>query len=138
MIRKARNRRYSNATILRARKPEAHPVAPSVDVSAYEAQIVRRDGRIKEPKLQVAEAARTAEATEMLKSQIKGLKAQGEPDRIEFELRLAGARNVKAVRAILDVRGGDVSALKEAGAVVRRFTMQLHSKQAWLIAANNQ
>ena len=42
------------------------------------------------------------------------LKAQGESDRIDFKLQLAGVRNVKAARAILADHGGDVDALKEA------------------------
>lgn len=73
-----------------------------VDVSAYEAQIAERAGRIAELEAQVAEAAKTAEATEQLKSQIEELKRQGESDRLDFELQLAGCRNVKAARAVLD------------------------------------
>lgn len=46
--------------------------------------------------------------------QIAELKAQGESDRIDFKLQLAGVRNVKAARAILADHGGDVDALKEA------------------------
>ena len=99
----------------RTQEPQAQPVdAGGVDASTYEAQIAERDSRIKELEAQVAEAAKTAEATEALKSKIEELKAQGESDRIEFELRLAGVRNVKAARAILDEHGGDVAALKEA------------------------
>ncbi|MBQ9003613.1 MAG: hypothetical protein IJ087_17340 [Eggerthellaceae bacterium] len=98
----------------RAQEPQEKPVDVGADASAYEAQIAERDSRIKELEAQVAEAAKTAEATETLKSQIEELKAQGESDRIEFELRLAGVRNVKAARAILDEHGGDVAALKEA------------------------
>ena len=90
------------------------PVASSVEVSAYEPQIAERDGRIAELEAQVAEAAKTAEATEALKSQIEELRKQGESDRLDFELRLAGARNVKAARAILDEHGGDAAALKDA------------------------
>ena len=93
---------------------EAQPIASEADVSAFEAQIAERDTRIAELEAQVAEAAKTAEATEQLKSQIAELKAQGESDRVDFELRLAGVRNVKAARAVLDEHGGDVSALKEA------------------------
>ena len=33
---------------------------------------------------------------------------------MEFELRLAGVRNVKAAKAILSDHGGDVAALKDA------------------------
>lgn len=42
-----------------------------VDISAYEAQIAERDCRIAELETQVAEAAKTAEATDQLKSQIE-------------------------------------------------------------------
>ena len=94
--------------------PQEKPVVADVDASAYEAQIAERDGRIAELEAQVAEAAKTVEATEALKSQIEELKKQGESDRLDFELRLAGVRNVRAARAILDEHGGDVSALKEA------------------------
>ena len=95
-------------------KQEAQPIASKVDVSAFEAQIAGRDTRIAELEAQVAEAAKTAEATEQLKSQIEELKAQGESDRVDFELKLAGVRNVKVARAVLDEHGGDVTALKEA------------------------
>ena len=96
------------------KEPEAQSVAANVDASTYEAQITERDERIKALEAQVAEAAKTAEATAPLKSQIEELKAQGESDRLDFELRRAGVRNVKAARAILKEHGGDVSALKEA------------------------
>lgn len=42
------------------------------------------------------------------------LRRQGEEQRIGFELQMAGCRSVKAARALLDDRGGDVAALKEA------------------------
>ena len=98
----------------RPKEPEAQPVVADVDVSAYEAQIAERDERIKALEAQVAEAAKTAETAEQLKSQFEELRAQGESDRIEFELKLAGCRNVKAARAVLEDHGGDVWALKEA------------------------
>ena len=46
--------------------------------------------------------------------QIAELKAQGESDRIDFKLQLAGVRNVKAARALLSDHGNDVDKLKEA------------------------
>lgn len=45
---------------------------------------------------------------------IAELEVQGEDQRVEFELRLAGVRNVKAARAVLDDHGGDINKLKEA------------------------
>ena len=98
----------------RPKEPETQSIASEVESSAYEAQIAERDARIVELEAQVAEAAKTAEATEQLKSKIEELKAQGESERLEFKLKLAGCRNVKAARAVLEDHGGDVSALKEA------------------------
>lgn len=63
---------------------QTQPVAAGMDAPAYEVQIAERDNRIKELEAQVTEAAKTAEATEALKSQIEELKTQGESDRIEF------------------------------------------------------
>ncbi len=73
-----------------------------------------RDSRIAELEGQVAEAAKSAEAAEGLRAEIAALKEQGESDRIDFALQLAGCRNVKAARAVLDDHGGDIDALKAA------------------------
>ena len=80
----------------------------------WQSAIKERDGRIAELEAQVAEAAKSAEAADALRGEIAELKAQGEDQRVEFELKLAGCRNVKAARAVLEDHGGDVSALKEA------------------------
>lgn len=80
----------------------------------YSAAIAERDVRISELEAAVAEASRTAEAAEALRGQIEELRREGEEQRTEFELRLAGARNVKAARALLDEHGGDVTELKGA------------------------
>ncbi len=53
----------------------------------------------------MAEAAKNAETAE--------LKAQGESNRIDFRLQLAGVRSVKAARALLGDHGNDVDKLKE-------------------------
>lgn len=80
----------------------------------YSAAIAERDARISELEAAVAEASRTAEAAEALRAEIDELRRQGDEQRTDFELRLAGARSVRAARALLDERGGDVAALKEA------------------------
>ena len=82
--------------------------------AAYEAQLAERDKRIEELEAQIADAAKTAEAAEALKGEIAELKKQGADERIEFSLMLAGCRNVKAAKAVLDDHGGDVEALKAA------------------------
>ena len=88
--------------------------AISVDAQAYEAQLAERDSRIAELEGQVAEAAKSAEAADGLRAEIAALKEQGESDRIDFKLQLAGCRSVKAARAVLEDHGGDIDALKEA------------------------
>lgn len=80
----------------------------------WEKAVVERDERVAALEAQVAKAAKNAETSERLRSEIAELKAQGESDRIDFKLQLAGVRNAKAARAILADHGGDVDALKEA------------------------
>lgn len=77
-----------------------------VETPDYEKQIAERDKKIASLEAQVAEAAKNAEAAE--------LKAQGESDRIDFKLQLAGVRNVKSARALLSDHGNDADKLKEA------------------------
>ena len=80
----------------------------------YEKQLAERDSRIAELEAQIAEAAKSAEAADGLRAEIAALKEQGESDRIDFKLQLAGCRNVKAARAVLADHGGDVEKLKAA------------------------
>lgn len=80
----------------------------------YEKQIAERDEMIASLEAQVAEAAKNAETAEQLRGEIAELKAQGESDRIDFKLQLAGVRNVKAARALLGDHDNDVDKLKEA------------------------
>ena len=88
----------------------------------WEKAVSERDERIAALEAQVAEAAKNAETAERLRGEMvyvdrahaAELKAQGESDRIDFKLQLAGVRNVKAARAILADHGGDIDALKAA------------------------
>ena len=89
--------------------------AAATDAGAdYEALLAERDARIVELEGAIAEAAKSAEAAEALRAEMDELRRQGEEQRVEFELTMAGARNVRAARALLDEHGGDVSKLKEA------------------------
>ena len=85
-----------------------------VETPDYEKQIAERDEKIASLEAQVAEAAKNAETAEQLRGEIAELKAQGESDRIDFKLQLAGVRNVKAARALLSDHANDVDKLKEA------------------------
>ena len=87
---------------------------PQVSGTDWEKAVAERDEKIAALEAQVAEVAKNAETAEQLRGEIAELKAQGESDRIDFRLQLAGVRNVKAARAILTDHGGDVDALKEA------------------------
>ncbi len=87
---------------------------PQVSGKDWEKAIAERDERIAELVQQVADAAKNIETAEQLRGEIAELKAQSESDRIDFQLQLAGVRNVKAARAVLADHGGDVDALKEA------------------------
>ncbi len=80
----------------------------------WEKAVAERDEKIAALEAQVAEAAKNAETAEQLRGEIAELKAQGESDRIDIKLQLAGVRNVKAARALLDDHGGDVDSLKTA------------------------
>jgi len=87
---------------------------PQVSGIDWEKAVAERDEKIAALEAQVAEAAKNVETAERLRGEIAELKAQGESDRIDFKLQLAGVRNVKAARAVLGDHGGDVDALKEA------------------------
>lgn len=87
---------------------------PQVSGTDWEKAVAERDEMIAALEAQVAEAAKNAEATEQLRCEIAELKAQGESDRIDFRLQLAGVRNVKAARAVLADHGNDIDKLKES------------------------
>lgn len=80
----------------------------------FERQLAERDAEISALRAQVAEAAKTAEATDALNARIQELEAKAATERVDFELRLAGCRSTRAARALLDDHKGDVGALKEA------------------------
>ena len=91
---------------------QAQEEQPQVSGVDWEKAIAERDERIAALEQQVANAAKNAEAAEALRGEIAELKAQGESDRIDFKLQLAGVRNIKAARAVLDDHGGDIDKLK--------------------------
>ena len=80
----------------------------------YEAALRERDERIAELEGEIAEAAKTAEGAEALRKEMDELRRRGDEERVGFELQLAGARNVKAARALLPDHDGDIEKLKAA------------------------
>jgi hypothetical protein len=80
----------------------------------YDAALKERDARIAELEGEIAEAAKTTESAEKLRAEMDELRRQGDEQRVGFELQLAGARNVKAARALLADYDYDVEKLKAA------------------------
>ena len=80
----------------------------------YEAALAERDARIAELEGEIAEAAKTAEGAEALRKEMDELRRKGDEERVGFELQLAGARNVKAARALLSDYDNDIDKLKAA------------------------
>lgn len=80
----------------------------------YEAALAERDARIAELEGEIAEAAKTAEGAEKLRAEMDELRRRGDEERVGFELQLAGARNVKAARALLPDHDNDIEKLKAA------------------------
>lgn len=75
----------------------------------YETALKERKERIAELEGETAEAATSAER---LRTEMDGLRRQGEEQRIGFELQIAGTRNVKAARALLSNFDDDIEKLK--------------------------
>ena len=73
-----------------------------------------RDARIAELEGEIAEAAKTAEGAERLRTEMDELRRRGDEERVGFELQLAGARNVKAARALLAGHDNDIEKLRAA------------------------
>ena len=80
----------------------------------YEAALAERDERIAALEGEIAEAAKTAEGAEKLRAEMDELRRRGDEERVGFELQLAGARNVKAARALLGDYDNDIEKLKAA------------------------
>ena len=80
----------------------------------YEAALRERDARIAELEGEIAEAAKTAESADKLRAEMDELRRKGDEERVGFELQIAGARNVKAARALLADHGNDVEKLRAA------------------------
>lgn len=80
----------------------------------YEAALKERDERIAALEGEIAEAAKTAESAEALRKEMDELRRKGDEERVGFELQIAGARNVKAARALLADHDNDIEKLKAA------------------------
>ena len=99
---------------------EGAAATPRADDAAAQARkdygvaLKERDERIAALEGEIAEAAKTAESAEALRKEMDELRRKGDEERVGFELQLAGARNVKAARALLADYDDDVEKLRAA------------------------
>ena len=80
----------------------------------YEVALRERDERIAELEGEITEEAKTAESAEKLRAEMDKLRRKGEEQRVGFKLQMAGARNVKAAKALLADYDNDIDTLKAA------------------------
>lgn len=95
-------------------RPQGQQAPKQVEQADYKALLDKQDARIRELESQVAEAAKSKESAEALAKEIEKLRAEAAEERTGYELRLAGARNVTATRALLAEHNNDVAELKGA------------------------
>lgn len=80
----------------------------------YARLLAERDEKIKALEADIAEAAKTAESAERLRAEMNELRRAGDEQRVAFELTMAGARSVKAARALLADHDNDIDKLRAA------------------------
>lgn len=86
---------------------------PGINREKYQRDIAAKDKEIADLKAQIAEAAKTEEGRKALEEKIAKLEADQKDERVTNKLELAGCRNTKAAKALLDDYDGDVAKLKE-------------------------
>lgn len=87
---------------------------PAISKGKYERDIAAKDAKIADLEKQIGEAAKTEAGRTELEKKIDKLKGEIAEERTSHSLEMAGCRNVKAAKALLEDHGGDVSKLKEA------------------------
>ena len=87
---------------------------PGINAEKYARDMEAKDAEIAKLQEQLAEAAKTEEGRKELQKQIDEMKASQADERVTHKLEMAGCKNNKAAKALLDDYDGDVSKLKEA------------------------
>lgn len=89
---------------------------PGINREKYNRDMAAKDEEIAALKAQIAEAAKTEEGRKALEEKIAELESSHRDERVTYDLKLAGIRDekaVKAAKAMLPDYGGDVAKLKE-------------------------
>lgn len=88
---------------------------PGINKERHEKEMAEKDAEIAKLQEQLAEMSKTEEGRKELQKQIDEMKASQADERVTHKLEMAGCKNVKAAKALLDDDyDGDVSKLKEA------------------------
>lgn len=87
---------------------------PGINKERHEKEMAAKDAEIANLQEQLAEAAKTEEGRKELQKQIDEMKASQADERITHKLEMAGCKNTKAAKALLDDYDGDITKLKEA------------------------
>lgn len=80
----------------------------------YKREMAEKDAKIAELEAKVSDMSKTAEGRDALTKEISDLKAQMADEKLDHQLDNAGARNAKAVKAILGDYEGDIDKCKAA------------------------
>lgn len=86
---------------------------PGINREKYARDMKAKDDKIADLQAKLDEKAKTEEGRASLKKELDDLKAEMADERVAHKLELAGCRNVKAAKALLDDYDGDVAKLKE-------------------------
>lgn len=86
---------------------------PGINREKYQRDMKAKDDKIAELQAQLDEKSKTEEGRAALKDELEKLKADMADERITHKLEMAGCRNAKAAKALLDDYDGDVDKLKE-------------------------
>lgn len=87
---------------------------PGINKERHDKEMAAKDAEIAELKKQIADAAKTEETAKALEEKIAAIEKSQADERVTYKLELAGCRNAKAAKALLDDYEGDVAKLKEA------------------------
>ena len=87
---------------------------PGINREKYQRDMKAKDDKIAELQAQLDEKSKTEEGRAELKDELDKLKAEMADERVTHKLELAGCRNVKAAKALLEDYEGDVAKLRDA------------------------
>lgn len=95
-------------------KPQGGDGGATVNRHKYERDLKAKDDEIEKLRAQLDEAAKTKEGREELQKKLDEMKASMASEKAAYRMEIAGCKNVKAAKALLDDYEGDVDKLKEA------------------------